>query len=152
MNDLFSHPDPEDAEIAVAEEASVTDATDDSVPSQEDTADMDAATQDQIQQVNLPDGYSYDEYELIKQAAIEKQRKKLAEERAADLNTVKVLVTRHGFKWSDIRAPQKSRGKVPPKYRDPVSGALWTGRGRAPLWIRDHADRSKFLIDAQDKN
>lgn len=38
-----------------------------------------------------------------------------------------------------------SAGKVPPKYRDPVSGKTWTGRGKAPRWI-DGKDRTQFLI------
>lgn len=37
------------------------------------------------------------------------------------------------------------------KYLDPKSGATWTGHGRAPGWIANARDRSKFLIsgDAQ---
>jgi DNA-binding protein H-NS len=31
------------------------------------------------------------------------------------------------------------------KYRDPVSGATWTGRGRAPHWIVDK-NREDFLL------
>ena len=33
------------------------------------------------------------------------------------------------------------------RYRDPKSGATWSGRGRAPLWIAGAKDRNKFLID-----
>ncbi|WP_423396570.1 H-NS family nucleoid-associated regulatory protein [Burkholderia sp. LMG 21824] len=40
----------------------------------------------------------------------------------------------------------KRRGPVSPKYRDPISGALWSGRGREPLWIAGR-ERDKFLID-----
>lgn len=36
--------------------------------------------------------------------------------------------------------------KVPAKYRDPDTGATWSGRARPPAWIKDVADRSKFLI------
>lgn len=37
--------------------------------------------------------------------------------------------------------------KVAPKYRNPEnSEQTWTGRGVAPVWIRDHADRTPFLI------
>lgn len=35
--------------------------------------------------------------------------------------------------------------KVEAKYRDPATGATWTGRGRAPVWIADK-DRSAFAI------
>jgi DNA-binding protein H-NS len=38
------------------------------------------------------------------------------------------------------------RGPQPPKYRDPKSGATWSGRGRAPAWLASAKDPSKFLI------
>jgi len=38
------------------------------------------------------------------------------------------------------------RGPQPAMYRDPKSGAAWSGRGRAPTWIAEAKDRSKFLI------
>ena len=34
---------------------------------------------------------------------------------------------------------------VAPKYRDPATGATWTGRGKAPKWIADK-DRAQFAI------
>lgn len=42
------------------------------------------------------------------------------------------------------------RGAQPPKYRDPKSGATWSGRGRAPAWLAGAKDPSKFLIEAAD--
>ncbi|KVQ09999.1 DNA-binding protein [Burkholderia ubonensis] len=47
------------------------------------------------------------------------------------------------------RKPRRraKRGPVPPKYRDPQSGATWSGRGREPLWINGQS-REQFLIDA----
>lgn len=39
------------------------------------------------------------------------------------------------------------RDVQPEKYRDPKSGATWSGRGRAPAWLAGANDRSKFLID-----
>lgn len=47
------------------------------------------------------------------------------------------------------------RGPQPARYRDPKTGATWSGRARAPAWIANAKDRSKFLIDgvtAGDKN
>ena len=38
------------------------------------------------------------------------------------------------------------RGPQPAMYQDPKSGATWSGRGRAPAWIAEAKDRSKFLI------
>ncbi|RDK03070.1 H-NS histone family protein [Paraburkholderia lacunae] len=40
------------------------------------------------------------------------------------------------------------KGKQPPKYRDPKTGATWSGRGPAPAWLSAARDRSKFLIDS----
>ncbi|MGF6596335.1 DNA-binding protein H-NS [Paraburkholderia sp. GAS448] len=39
------------------------------------------------------------------------------------------------------------KGPQPAKYRDPKSGATWSGRGPAPVWLASAKDRSKFLID-----
>lgn len=39
----------------------------------------------------------------------------------------------------------KSGNPVPAQYRDPVSGKEWSGRGRAPDWIKDQ-DREQFRI------
>ncbi|WP_250516664.1 H-NS histone family protein [Caballeronia sp. INDeC2] len=45
------------------------------------------------------------------------------------------------------------KSKLPPKYRDPLSGATWSGHARPPAWIKDAPDRSVFLIDgASGKN
>jgi DNA-binding protein H-NS len=38
------------------------------------------------------------------------------------------------------------KGAQPALYRDPKSGSTWSGRGRAPAWLVDVKDRSKFLI------
>ena len=44
------------------------------------------------------------------------------------------------------RGPSKAKGQsVPPKYRDPATGATWTGRGKAPKWIQDK-EREQFAI------
>ncbi len=39
------------------------------------------------------------------------------------------------------------RGPQPAKYRDPKSGAEWSGRGKSPAWLAGAKDRTKFLID-----
>lgn len=55
----------------------------------------------------------------------------------------------------DLLAPKPKRGRrgvLPPKYRDPESGATWSGRGKVPIWMRermerDGATKEDFLID-----
>jgi DNA-binding protein H-NS len=36
--------------------------------------------------------------------------------------------------------------KAQPKYRDPATGTLWSGRGKEPAWIKGK-DRKAFLIE-----
>ncbi|WP_213780787.1 H-NS family nucleoid-associated regulatory protein [Caballeronia sp. dw_276] len=38
-------------------------------------------------------------------------------------------------------------GPQPAKYRDRKSGATWSGKGRAPAWLANVRDRTKFLIE-----
>lgn len=97
-------------------------------------------------EINLPEGLSFDELEQIKEAAIAKQREQRGKELAADLNTIKVLVAKHGLKWGDIK-PEKPASTVAPKYRNPADASqTWSGRGKPPLWIKDVEDRTPFLI------
>jgi DNA-binding protein H-NS len=50
------------------------------------------------------------------------------------------------------RAGNYPRGPQPAKYRDPASGAEWSGRGKAPNWLATAKDRTAFLIDAPVKS
>lgn len=36
-----------------------------------------------------------------------------------------------------------------PKYRDPKTGATWSGKGRAPSWIAGAKSRKRFEIAAE---
>jgi hypothetical protein len=47
-------------------------------------------------------------------------------------------------------AKASANGKLPAKYRNPKSGATWSGWARPPIWIKDVKDRTKFLIDGSD--
>ena len=40
------------------------------------------------------------------------------------------------------------KGAQPPKYLNPKTGATWSGRGPAPVWLATVKDRTKFLIDS----
>jgi len=47
------------------------------------------------------------------------------------------------------------RSKLPPRFKNPETGATWSGRGRPPRWIVDAEargeSRDQFLIDKKDK-
>jgi DNA-binding protein H-NS len=50
---------------------------------------------------------------------------------------------------AEAKAKTKSfntASKLPPKYRNPETGATWSGHARPPAWIKDAGDRSVFLI------
>ncbi len=50
------------------------------------------------------------------------------------------------LKPSETKAAAKVRAAI--KYRDPKTGATWSGHGRAPSWIATAKNRDKFLVDA----
>ncbi|MGC5802978.1 H-NS histone family protein [Ralstonia pseudosolanacearum] len=67
----------------------------------------------------------------------------------AVIQQVRQIVAEYDLTAEDIGLTSKrgSVGKkktVAPKYRDPKTGATWTGRGRAPAWLGKNRD--KFLI------
>lgn len=72
-----------------------------------------------------------------------------AEVQADALVTVRNLIRLHGLQITDVferkAAAKPASRKVAPKYRDPATGTLWTGRGRAPLWF-DKNRAGEFLL------
>ena len=81
------------------------------------------------------------------EAQIEAARKA---ENAEAIAQVKAIVAAHGLTSQDIfggakRGAKAGSSKVAPKYKDPVTGSTWTGRGKAPKWI-EGKDRTQFAI------
>ncbi|RQR36187.1 H-NS histone family protein [Burkholderia sp. Bp9143] len=70
-------------------------------------------------------------------------------ERQAALAQVRQLVTNYALTAREIFGQGYSdRTKlftIGAKYRDPATGATWSGRGRTPAWIAGR-DRAAFLI------
>ncbi|WP_430233519.1 H-NS histone family protein [Paraburkholderia tropica] len=77
-----------------------------------------------------------------------------ASEIAEVLADVRAKVAEYGLTVHEVFEESPGRGEanrrphrsLPPKYRDPVSGSTWSGRGRAPAWIANVKEREKFLI------
>lgn len=77
------------------------------------------------------------------------------------LKTIHELMEKNGLTTADIdaHAGGKQRAKKAgteaaakgsasaAKYRDPKTGATWSGHGRAPGWIASVKNRDKFLVD-----
>jgi DNA-binding protein H-NS len=55
-----------------------------------------------------------------------------------------------GSKSTPKQSIPSAQSKLPAKYRDPETGATWSGRARPPAWIKNAPDRSIFLIDATE--
>lgn len=51
-----------------------------------------------------------------------------------------------GFPAGVRRGRPPKKMPLPPKYRDPKSGATWSGRGKPPKWIAGK-NRDRFLIE-----
>ena len=69
-----------------------------------------------------------------------------AEAKAKAVTEARALIAEHGLTAADVFPQGKAKGSVgAPKYRDPATGATWTGRGKPPNWINGK-DRTPFLI------
>ena len=69
---------------------------------------------------------------------------------ASAVQEIKSLIEAFGLTQDDVfstakQKPMREKVSVAPKYRDPATGATWTGRGKAPKWIEGQ-DREKFAI------
>ncbi|SAL78659.1 histone family protein nucleoid-structuring protein H-NS [Caballeronia terrestris] len=91
----------------------------------------------------------------------------VAKQSKSVLADIRKLMEQHGLTAADIDAhsdtkrrvgrpagaqtsattPASTKGKLPPKYRHPKTGATWSGHARPPAWIAKVRDRTKFLID-----
>jgi DNA-binding protein H-NS len=75
------------------------------------------------------------------------------EEKEQAIAMARTMISAYGITAKDLgldKAPKVKTGpkpgnKVSPKYRDPASGATWSGRGKTPRWING-ADRSQYAI------
>ncbi len=86
---------------------------------------------------------------LAQKAALEAQiAQAQAEAKAQAVARARALIQEHGLTAADVFPQGKAKGSVGvAKYRDPATGATWTGRGKPPNWINGK-DRAPFLISA----
>ena len=84
--------------------------------------------------------------ELLDQhAALDRQISAIrTSERSGAISVVRTLMAQHGLTVADVSgahsashngAAKTAGKKVAPKYRDPGTGATWTGRGLKPKWM-----------------
>jgi len=111
-------------------------------------------------------------YESIKKQIARLEAQAKAIESARDTKKVravakvKALMKKLGVQTADLgtvaskgngavktrKKSTKAKTPVAPKYRDPATGATWTGRGRAPVWLAEKLaqgqTREQYLIAA----
>lgn len=92
---------------------------------------------------------------LAQRAELEKQIEAARKEALSSaIAQVRAIVAEYELTEEDVfskKAPRSAAAgtkTVAPKYRDPITGATWTGRGKPPLWIAGK-DRLNFLIEDQ---
>jgi DNA-binding protein H-NS len=80
----------------------------------------------------------------------------LASEKARAIREIQARMYEWGIEPKDLREVRRGPKYVPkksglyvPKYRDPDSGATWSGKGREPRWIAGKA-RAVFSIVSAD--
>lgn len=93
---------------------------------------------------------------LSQRAALEKQIYSIqVEQRSGAISQVKALMAEYGLTPADIGSRSvgvrvQSTGKYTPvaaKYRDPITGNAWSGRGLQPRWLKAALAEGKTLAD-----
>jgi len=75
------------------------------------------------------------------------------EEKQQAIDAARAMIVSYGITARDLGLDKAPKGKAGPKpgnkiaakYRDPLSGATWSGRGKTPKWING-VDRSQYAI------
>ena len=88
------------------------------------------------------------------QAQIAELTRQAEAARSSELASAKsqifAIMKEYGLTAADLGGSQKAKNSkvrepIAIKYKDPQSGATWTGRGRAPLWLNGK-NKDDFLV------
>lgn len=74
------------------------------------------------------------------------------QEQKAAIEHVRQVMNFFNLVPNQLRVDRRGTYKTRPlemKYQDPVTGATWSGRGRAPSWIRNRS-YNDFLVKQSD--
>ena len=97
------------------------------------------------------DAKSVEELQAERQKLDDEIKAKVDAQKASVIAQIKTVADTYGITADELVEAMgglKSKRKgVPakPKYRDPATGTIWSGRGKEPAWIKGQ-DRSKFAI------
>ncbi len=92
---------------------------------------------------------SYREFQAELQKLHEQAERARRSEKATALEQIRALIAEYELSAADLgleTASKRSGTPAPAKYRDPETGATWSGRGRVPKWL-EGKDRTQFGIE-----
>lgn len=85
-------------------------------------------------------------------AALQAQVAEVRQREVGDaINKVRALIDEYQLSASDVfprgskKKSTKTSSKVAAKYRDPITGSEWSGRGLAPKWLAGK-NKADYLI------
>lgn len=97
------------------------------------------------------DAKTVEELQAERQKLDDEIKSKVDAQKASVIAQIKTVAETYGITADELVEAMgglKSKRKgVPakPKYRDPATGVIWSGRGKEPAWIKGQ-DRTKFAI------
>ncbi|WP_334066849.1 H-NS histone family protein [Burkholderia cepacia] len=95
---------------------------------------------------------TYKELKAQAEALAEKAEAARRAEMKSTIDDIRAKVAEYGVTETDIFGARRGKSSKQPKalteakYRDPKTGVTWSGRGRAPVWIKDAKNQNRFLI------
>jgi DNA-binding protein H-NS len=99
----------------------------------------------------LVDNLTTTELDELIEAATARKNEEIAGARASFLDEVKAKAASLGMSFADLvglgngkaAQSQAARTATTPKYRDPETGATWSGRGYPAKWISDYEAKGR---------
>ncbi|HAF2413293.1 TPA: H-NS histone family protein [Salmonella enterica] len=93
---------------------------------------------------------TYQELKAQAEAMAAKAEEVRLSELGAIVQEIRAKVAEYGITENDIFGRRRGRTgtqvkSAEIKYRDPKTGATWTGRGRPPAWLKGVRNRDRFL-------
>ncbi len=96
---------------------------------------------------------TYKELKAQAEALLQQAEEARHAEIAAVVAEIRAKMKEYGISVADLKGgtkKPKSRGVVAAKYRNPVTGESWSGRGRAPKWLAEELSKGRskdaFLV------